>query len=873
MIIPAIALVAYRRRYPKNDEDADKSWKELLAEEVATLQRPLRKAVLRFHGSNYPSSPMVIMDPPSFLVDESSSSCFSSRARIEWIKAVFGKSLQQPKGSGLAMIAEYTSSKIQIPPQTNKLGITIQRLTLGLYVRSIKEGSEASIVGVLPDSVLVSINEICLLAEPSKHALERLWQYEGQFTDIVESKVDKSNSTNNNMDTELVIQHPVQMTFIRHGELYSVLFLCNPPFGIEWAPCGNFALVKRNEGSHHNIPRGAIVLSVNNQQDLDHTKAAQLLREAVESDTSIDLILGWPPSASRSGHWERQQEQKQQYQAQNNTKSPQKSIPIYTQQHNDGVQVKYHSLFTTGGPPIHEKGGIRHGGQDISQLAGRVTTGQILPSFSKKEHYYLLSKVYHPCPTLDGQLLANWDIHQALLFILKSYWIMMNNNVSTGYGDDAQIYPLDSYENLIRLCQSSYKTGMKSAVLFPLVACSYSCQNMDDKGLFNILVQLAKQDRFVAPTIELLAMSTKHSTLQEELQRIRLDRGSKELSIASEEKKMPEEDEMYNRKNTKNRFLSSFRRKKRSSRKQKQSNNSVDVFEEEEDVYFNGCSRETLLSYTLNFVKELEGICQDIEKSLLRSFPQRLAGWALQPWSASNESELAKVTETMRERLANCLYRQLLNPLNSSEVIVDLDPAESYILPSAHFPLLLTFQCQTLENHTSMNQGSPNGGIFGQEKLYRTEVEMVNIQSTQSIRNRKFVLRASVAGTIKESAKSITLQDPNKQVWEEGNILVFDNWSSWGAPQTLALRLSEALHVEEGDDPIIDGSGYQNDIGMCWVDLTPIWDEAIDTDTKERTVTCHAEFLPTNATGQFDDHGELPPNLDGVVEVSRFLCF
>ena len=39
-------------------------------------------------------------------------SSFSSVARKEWIHAVFGKSLQQPKGKGLAQIDEYLCTRI-----------------------------------------------------------------------------------------------------------------------------------------------------------------------------------------------------------------------------------------------------------------------------------------------------------------------------------------------------------------------------------------------------------------------------------------------------------------------------------------------------------------------------------------------------------------------------------------------------------------------------------------------------------------------------------------------------------------------------------------------------------------------------------------
>ena len=773
MILPAAALLAYRRAYHHQQQEEEgggggggddsyndgleKTWTKQLAKEVDELQRPFRDAVLRCHGGDtqqqqqhhhhqqqpqasnssaeaLPTVPRemmmaMMMDPPpttttttttgtassaSTIFDESSSStsCFSSTARKEWIKAVFGTSIQQPRGQGMAKIDYYTSTKLQIvSPVGKSLGITIQRLTLGLYVRSVKVGSEASILGVKPNSILVSINGICLLAEPSKQALERLWQYEGKFTKIdVQKQYSSSNTTtttstttrtsssrtmeennknsnsNNSIDTELVIQDPVEMTFYSNGKLYKKLFLSNPkqqPYGIEWGPCGNFALVKRNVGSEHagTIPKGSIVFSVNQRDDLDHTTAAEIIRQATTNKTStttttttdnndnnnnnqntndktdIELTLVWPPSMARSGYWERRQQIQQRETTAagvgsgtttaNTTTtttmtvtSPlQKSVPLYTQHHHDGVQIKVHSIFSPGGGPSissmlynsfnnttnnnnnNEDNGNSNddnnnnnneGGQqqDISQLAAKVSAGQVLPtlSFSKKKCHCVLSKVYQPCPkSLEGKLLCRWNVHEALLFLIKSHWIMMvtnniiiNNSSSRAtrqqgqqhrYHDDdndseyqqqqQQIYSLDSYKNLIQLCQMSFSNkrssynnrNMLSALLLPLIACSFysSSSSTDDKersddndnnndgdnGLFDTLVQLAKTDRKLAPQMELLAMASKHSTLQSELKRIRLHTRttrrpttSLEAATISEEKKMSETDELFTNKTT-----------------------------------------------------------------------------------------------------------------------------------------------------------------------------------------------------------------------------------------------------------------------------------------------------------------------------------
>ena len=60
------------------------------------------------------------------------------------------------------------------------------------------------------------------------------------------------------------------------------LFLQKPPFGISWAPCGNFALVQRSYSfaQKAGIKRGCIIASINGNsfRDLDHATAAETLR-------------------------------------------------------------------------------------------------------------------------------------------------------------------------------------------------------------------------------------------------------------------------------------------------------------------------------------------------------------------------------------------------------------------------------------------------------------------------------------------------------------------------------------------------------------------------------------------------------------------
>jgi hypothetical protein len=197
---------------------------------------------------------------------------FRPHIREEWINAVFGRdfyattdnttpssSYQAPsQGVGLSGIPSYVTYAVTIAggAADTKVGVTISRFPLGLYVRKVLPGSEAFFAGISPDSVLVDVSGMAMLVEPSRQALERLWQYEGHFQEsTANSNDDALLFDHRNADGGLVphgnsekkraVREPVSLTFIKNGELYSVLMLSNPPWGISWAPCGNFPLVKQ----------------------------------------------------------------------------------------------------------------------------------------------------------------------------------------------------------------------------------------------------------------------------------------------------------------------------------------------------------------------------------------------------------------------------------------------------------------------------------------------------------------------------------------------------------------------------------------------------------------------------------------------------
>ena len=203
-------------------------------------------------------------------------------------------------------------------PQQPRLGITLSRIPLGVYVRSVASTSEAYFAGILPGSILVDINGLGVLGEPTHKLLERLWQYEnvastlgsgsgggGGVAATMKSDDDQNgNSENGRTDgsspnptntqnqnasssasqycTYGGIQGPVALRFIRDGRLSTAILLGKAPFGISWGPCGNFALVQRSYSFAESagVRRGCLVAAVNGRtlRDMDHVDTAEELR-------------------------------------------------------------------------------------------------------------------------------------------------------------------------------------------------------------------------------------------------------------------------------------------------------------------------------------------------------------------------------------------------------------------------------------------------------------------------------------------------------------------------------------------------------------------------------------------------------------------
>jgi hypothetical protein len=160
------------------------------------------------------------------------------------------------------------------------------------------------------------------------------------------------------------------------------------------------------------------------------------------------------------------------------------------------------------------------------------------------------------------------------------------------------------------------------------------------------------------------------------------------------------------------------------------------------------------------FLQELDSVCATVERSLLKSISQKIADWALQPWSLSKHKALEAVTEGMREALTNNSENlPVVNPIECGEILTSVDPRECYILPSAHFPLLLSFH--VTETETEKAATSP---VFERERLYRTKVEVVSIRGAQKSPNRgsnprsqAFFVQGAISGVVRESGRRLVL--------------------------------------------------------------------------------------------------------------------
>jgi len=168
-----------------------------------------------------------------------------------------------------------------------------------------------------------------------------------------------------------------------------------------------------------------------------------------------------------------------------------------------------------------------------------------------------------------------------------------------------------------------------------------------------------------------------------------------------------------------------------------------------------------------SILRQLDNSCSTIERNLMKSFSQKMADWALYPWSESKESALASVTQSFRSELRLMNPRAgsgssskfpILNPVDSTELLTSVDADECFILPSAHFPLLLCFNSEYnvvgSPKACAISSSSQEGGTSSSrvDTLYRTKVEVVGLHSTLPPKVKEaFSIQGGIAGVVQES--------------------------------------------------------------------------------------------------------------------------
>ena len=276
-------------------------------------------------------------------------------------------------------------------------------------------------------------------------------------------------------------------------------------------------------------------------------------------------------------------------------------------------------------------------------------------------------------------------------------------------------------------------------------------------------------------------------------------------------------------------------------------------------------------------LRQLDNCTSAIEKNLMKTFSQKITDWALYPWSASKESALASVTASFRSelRLMNPSTASaedvetrfpILNPVNPTELLTSVDADECFILPSAHFPLLLCFNSE-YQMGSSLQKGSG-------DTRYRTKVEILGLNST-SPQNAKggFLIQGAVAGVIQESGVSDISRRSNDSAmyrWTSNSTLVFETGSNWGYPKALSLKVSSSSKSNDKVDEMESSRNDQTDVGCGFVGLCPVWKMVGEESNGSFSIESKTNIYLFDSAGEFDQHGEAVESSSSRQEV-RFL--
>jgi hypothetical protein len=161
-------------------------------------------------------------------------------------------------------------------------------------------------------------------------------------------------------------------------------------------------------------------------------------------------------------------------------------------------------------------------------------------------------------------------------------------------------------------------------------------------------------------------------------------------------------------------------------------------------------------------LRRIDTTCAAIDKNLIKSFPQKMADLALRPWSASKESALASITQSFQADLRGMnsdspsnSHFPILNPMDTSEQLTSVDADECFILPSAHFPMLLCFN--SIVSPSSPKSSQLNSSEERCFTLYRTTVKFLGLKSTVPLSQKAngsgeaYVVQGAVGGVVQES--------------------------------------------------------------------------------------------------------------------------
>ncbi len=189
-------------------------------------------------------------------------------------------------------------------------------------------------------------------------------------------------------------------------------------------------------------------------------------------------------------------------------------------------------------------------------------------------------------------------------------------------------------------------------------------------------------------------------------------------------------------------------------------------------------SMSTMFRRMDDFLEGLKNVCDIVEDNLQQSISEKIAKWAMQPWSDSKDRTLADMNSTMRQALnkLNSLdstkdtcpqnsFKEtnalpLLNPLKSSELLLSLVPEECHILPSAHFPLLLSFNAFSRFNNSTYSKSLESQKLLdndSKEVLYRTKIEFLAVKANDKNESNDdcndFIVHAAMGGQVQETEK------------------------------------------------------------------------------------------------------------------------